>query len=269
MDLTFALVTDVHFGPEARFEGKLRKLSAHAPRLLAEVVETLEREVRPAIVFDLGDAIEDESAEIDRARYAEFLSVFARLSCETHHVAGNHDLARLGEAELLRAWGEPGPLRRSFERSGVRFVLLPTYETKDVDVRVRADDLEWLAAELAAATTPVIVLMHHTASDQDLAQNRWFHAAPHLARVVERKRLRRIVAESGKVVAVFNGHLHWNHFDLCDGVPYVTLQSLVENLDDDAPGRPAAAYAVVRVTDTRVSIDVRGAERVRYQIERR
>ena len=28
MDLTFALVTDLHFGPEARYDGKLRKLTA-------------------------------------------------------------------------------------------------------------------------------------------------------------------------------------------------------------------------------------------------
>ena len=53
-------------------------------------------------------------------------------------------------------------------------------------------------------------------------------------------------AESGRVRAVFNGHLHWNHLDVIAGIPYVTVQSLIENLDDDAPGRPAAAHAVVR-----------------------
>ena len=45
--------------------------------------------------------------------------------------------------------------------------------------------------------------------------------------------------------AVFNGHLHWNHLDVIAGIPYVTVQSLIENLDDDAPGRAAAAHAVV------------------------
>jgi Icc protein len=32
--------------------------------------------------------------------------------------------------------------------------------------------------------------------------------------VRERKALRRILEASGKVLAVFNGHLHWNHLDL-------------------------------------------------------
>jgi Icc protein len=46
------------------------------------------------------------------------------------------------------------------------------------------------------------------------------------------------------------------------------VQSLIENLDDDAPGRAAAAYALVRVTRSRIVIEVRGAETCRYQLER-
>ena len=56
MDLTLGFVTDIHFGPEARFEGKLRKLSAHAPELLERFVAKMNHEVRPdaiAIIFGL------------------------------------------------------------------------------------------------------------------------------------------------------------------------------------------------------------------------
>jgi hypothetical protein len=66
---------------------------------------------------------------------------------------------------------------------------------------------------------------------------------------------------------VFNGHLHWNHFDVIAGVPYVTLQSLIENVDDDAPGRPAAALTTVRLSDRRIVVRVRGNDPARYQIE--
>ncbi len=61
--------------------------------------------------------------------------------------------------------------------------------------------------------------------------------------------------------------MHWNHFDVLDGIPFVTVQSLIENLDEDAPGRAAAAHAVVRLDERRTTIDLFGAERARYQID--
>jgi 3',5'-cyclic-AMP phosphodiesterase len=98
--------------------------------------------------------------------------------------------------------------------------------------------------------------------------NRWFDEAPHLCRVVERGALRRVFESSGKVLAVFNGHMHWNHLDIISGIPYITVQSLVENLDDDAPGRAAAAFAVCDVDERRLLVTVHGEETVRYQVER-
>ena len=111
--------------------------------------------------------------------------------------------------------------------------------------------------------------MHHSAADQVLEGNRWFEGSPHICLVNERRALRRLFRERGKVLAVFNGHLHWNHLAVHDGIPYVTLQSLVENVDDDAPGRPAAAHALVRIDDKRIVVEVEGAERCRYQFARR
>jgi hypothetical protein len=69
------------------------------------------------------------------------------------------------------------------------------------------------------------------------------------------------------VRAVFNGHLHWNHLDLIHAIPYVTVQSLIENVDDDAPGRPAAAHAVVRLSDRRMMVRVAGNDPARYEVE--
>ncbi len=42
---------------------------------------------------------------------------------------------------------------------------------------------------------------------------------------------------------------------------------MIENLDDDAPGRPAAAHAVVHLEPSRVVVKVEGAERATYQFE--
>ena len=60
--MRLALITDVHFGPPATFEGKLRKLSHHALALTREFIHRINTVERPDLVVNLGDVVEDESA---------------------------------------------------------------------------------------------------------------------------------------------------------------------------------------------------------------
>lgn len=270
MDFVFALVTDLHFGPEAHFAGKLRKLTSHAPGLAKAFVERMNTDVRPSMVVNLGDDIEDESPQADRARYQACIDILRGVNAELVNVAGNHDLIYLQPSDLLEIWGKSpeNKLYSSFDRAGIHFVVLHTRERKDLDVSVGEEQLDWLAADLAeAAAKPIIALMHHSAADQDLRGNRWFEGLPHICLIRERRKIRELFARHGRVMAVFNGHLHWNQLSVFDGIPYITLQSLIENVDDDAPGRAAAAHAIVRVQKKRLVVEIEGAERARYQFE--
>jgi predicted phosphodiesterase len=226
--------------------------------------------VRPDLVVNLGDDIEDDGPAADRERYGACVGTLRGVEAELFHVAGNHDTIHLGPDDLLAAWGRPeiSRLHYAFDRGGFHFTVLHTRERKDLDVSLGDEQLAWLAEDLTGTTLPTVVLMHHSAADQDLRGNRWFEGSPHLCLVRERRALRRLLQQHG-VLAVFNGHLHWNHLDVIEGVPYVTLQSLIENLDEDAPGRPAAAHAVVRLGKERIVVEIEGAERARYQFERR
>jgi 3',5'-cyclic-AMP phosphodiesterase len=265
--LTLGIVTDLHFGPEARYEGKLRKLSHLAAALAREVVRLFNEQVHPDLLVNLGDDIEDESRESDLVRYGDCQSILRTAHAPVVNVAGNHDLIHLNREDLNRFWGRTGPLYYSFDRGGWHFVVLHTIEIQDVEIRVPRPQLDWLRADLALAATPTIVLMHHSASNQTLDDSRWWPGRAHLALVKERAELRQMFEASNRVRAVFNGHLHWNHFDVIAGVPYVTLQSLIENVDDDAPGRPAAALTTVHLSDRRIVVRVRGNDPARYQIE--
>jgi Icc protein len=267
MELVFALIADPHFGKEARHEGKLRKLTLQAGPLARQFVRRMNDVVHPDLVFNLGDDIEDESPEKDRERYRECISILAGLKSQIRHVAGNHDLINLTEDDLREIWGHMAPLFYSFDEKGIHFVVLLTHETKDVSANIDAEQIEWLARDLEQTTFPTIVLMHHVASEQDLTHNRWFCSAPEICRIKERAALRAVLVASKKVLAVFNGHAHWNHFDLCDGIPFFTIQSLTENLDEDGPGRPAAAWAVCRLSDERLIVEIEGNDPARYQIE--
>ncbi|HVY47041.1 MAG TPA: metallophosphoesterase, partial [Minicystis sp.] len=238
MTLTLALVTDLHFGPEARWNGKLRKLTHHAGDLARAFVERVNAEVKPDLVVNLGDDIEDEGLETDRARYLACQSILRGADAELVNVAGNHDTVNLSAEELTSIWRRPATaLHYAFDRGGFHFVVLHTRERQDVDVSVGAEQLAWLEADLRANAGPTVVLMHHSAAEQDLTGSRWFEGRPHVALVRERRQIRKLLHEHGQVLAVFNGHLHWNHVDVIGGLPFVTVQSLVENLDEDAPDR--------------------------------
>ncbi len=273
--ITLGLVSDLHFGLETHHRGKLRKLTREAPKLAKAFVERMNESVRPDLVVNLGDDIEDEDRDADLGRYRGCFQVLSRAKAEIVHVAGNHDTVHLGHDDLRAIWGagpwDDPPSQRdlcyAFERGGFRFVVLHTHERQDVDITVGVAQLEWLAAQLHAATLPVVILMHHSASEQDLRGNYWFEGREHVALVKERAELRTIVRQSGKVRLVLNGHVHWNHLDVVDGLPFVTVQSLIENLDEDAPGRAAAAHAVVRLDERRTIVEIEGAERARYQFD--
>ena len=267
MSLTLGFVTDLHFGPAAYHEGKLRKLTHHAADLTRDVVRVMNEQVRPDLLVNLGDDIEDESREADLARYTECQDILRTAKAELVNVAGNHDTVHLTRDDLTRVWRHDGPLFYAIDRGGFHLVILHTHERKDVDVRIPNAQLEWLKDDLARTALPALVLMHHSASEQDLGDSFWFHDVPHLALVKERAELRAILQQSGKVRAVFNGHVHRNHLDVIAGIPYVTIQSLIENLDEDAPGRPAAAHAVATVTASRIVVRVLGNDPARYQLE--
>lgn len=260
-------VTDIHIGPEAYHEGKLRKLTHHATRLLQDVVRTMNETVQPDLLVNLGDDIEDESREADLARYLECQAILRQANAELVNVAGNHDTIYLTRDDIAAAWKHEGQLHYSIDRHGFHIVVLHTFERKDVDVRVPHAQLEWLAADLQKTDLPVVVLMHHSASEQDLGDSFWFHGVPHLALVKERAELRSILEASGKIRVVVNGHVHRNHLDVIRGIPYVTIQSLIENLDEDAPGRPAAAYGVMDIDDKRAVLRVHGNDPAKYQFE--
>jgi Icc protein len=266
--MRFALITDVHLGPPASHQGKLRKLTHLAEELVMTFVRRMRDEFNPDVVINLGDVLEDESVERDRERYAHFVSMLREIGKPVLHVAGNHDTINLTPAELCSMWGTSSEATYSRDHAGVHFAILRTVEHRDERIELPEEQIRWLAQDLAQTELPSVVLMHHPASEMRLEGNRWFEKRPHLCRVVERRALREVIEKSGKVLAVFNGHVHWNHLDIIAGIPYITLQSSIENLDDDAPGRAAAAYAVCDLDERRLVVNVYGTEQMRYQVER-
>src|SRR5262245_47970634 len=124
--MRFALISDVHLGPQAGHQGKLRKLTHLSEELIAAFVKRMREEVQPDLIINLGDVLEDESAEQDRARYAKFVGMLREAGTPVLHVAGNHDTINLTPAELCELWGDTPEVTYSRDHDGVHFAILRT-----------------------------------------------------------------------------------------------------------------------------------------------
>jgi 3',5'-cyclic AMP phosphodiesterase CpdA len=265
--MRLGLIADVHFGPPTGFDGKLRKHGDLAAELTREFVARMNREEKPDLVVNLGDVVEDQGRAEDVEHYAEFLRIMADLDCEVLHLAGNHDLRNLDADDLRRVWQSNYGLYHSLDRGGFHLIVLSAAHRDDLFIELPAEQQVWLEADLGRTRLPTVVFLHHPLGEMDLRQNRWFARDPELCLVRGRQRVRRILEASGKVAAVFSAHAHWNHLGLVRGIPYVTLQSMTENIDEDLPGRPARAFAVVDLDPGRILVRVLGEHSARYEFE--
>jgi len=246
----FAFISDTHIGPTGYFKGIRRKLTENAEPYLAEFAQHVRESGRYDAVLQLGDLIEDETPERDLAHFSTGVNLLAQCGVPAHHVIGNHDTARLSAGDLLTLLNRPSHFY-SFDLAGMHVVVLHTIHGNGRIV-LPAEQVAWLRDDLAGTRLPALVCSHHSFADQDLRGNPWFEGAPQQCLLDNRAEVRSLLNEAGNVVAAVNGHLHWNHVDWHDGIPYITVQSAVENCDD--AGTPAHAWGVIEITSNRFTL---------------
>lgn len=260
--LRFALVADIHIGPEALYEGRIRKLSRFSLDYLDRFVELVQADRdKPefSFVVQLGDLIEDADAEADRANVKAGLSSLARLEkfVPVLHVLGNHEQVNLDVLELSSLIGREKPYY-SLVLTHYHLIVLFSASRLHTDIHIDEEQLAWLERELDMARRPVLVFVHHPLDEQSLRGNVWFEKYPDYCFVEERRAVREALECSGKVLAVFGGHVHQNSVSTINGIHYCTVQSLVENIGEE--GRASCAYAFVEISEKGLSIEVFGAD---------
>lgn len=280
--MRLGIITDVHLGPApdgARpREGQPLKLTAHAEPLTTRVVQGWRECEHPELVLNLGDVLSDVSRAVDLESYARFCALLDGAGVPVLHVAGNHDQVNLSDRDLLGLWQLSGrwPQALRHESStayaadfgGVRFVILSTLWLPPDGVFLGHGQLAFLDRCLASAPGACVLLSHQAASEMSLAGNRWFEAQPQLALIRERAEIRRVLSRHGNVIAAFSGHAHWNHVEVIAGVPFITVQSLTENVGSAGQPLPAAASAIVELSEAGVQLYVGGAHPQRFALRR-
>lgn len=245
------IVGDIHCGPDI-----MSMLGSRAPSMLEAFGEAMQA-FRPDCIVDLGDRINDVAAGQDRQRSAWVRAQLLAHGVPVFHVLGNHDVVNLTKTELGGILGKRGPYEAA-DLDGVRVVVLdsqdPSFERTGGDIG--SEQRTWLEATLAETSHPALVFCHHPLDEQSLDGHWYFADHPTHAFVHQRMSVRTILGRSGRVRAVFSGHLHWTRTTALNGIPYVTLGSLVDG--GFTNGRPAGTFASVTVQEKTIDIQVAG-----------
>ncbi len=166
---------------------------------------------------DLTDTDESREREVDNMR--QIAALFAACPIPTTVVMGNHDAYVFEPAEFYALLGGCEP--RDYSGEGKTLLFLNANHNPDGSPyhphAFRWDECylptEGLRERLDAARGDVYVFLHQNLDAACPADHRPRNA----------EEVCRILADSGKVKAVYQGHFHWGADTQRDGIRYVTL----------------------------------------------
>ncbi len=235
--LRVGLVTDLHHAdkPSAGTRHYRETLGK-----LAEAATQFEKD-KVSFVVELGDLIDAaDSVDIEQ-RYLQTINrEFSAISKDRHYVLGNHCVDTLTKPEFLEGV-EQKESYYSFDRGDFHFVVLDACFRKDGepygrknskwnDANIPAAEVEWLQADLKATSKQTVVFAHQRL---DVSNDHGVKNCPEVRKILE---------ESGKVLAVFQGHSHQNDLKDIGGIHYCTLVAMVEG-----SGVENSGYSVMEI----------------------
>lgn len=244
--LRFGIVTDAHFADGAP------RGSRHYQESVAKMAEcvTLMNEEKVDFLVELGD-FKDQGAPPREQETLQYLAtieeVFRQFAGPRYHVLGNHDVDSLSKAQFLANIENTGIQKDAtyytFDAKGVRLVVLDANYNADgtdynhgqfdwTDTNVPPQELDWIRKNLASTPKPIIVFVHQQLDG----------TGSHSIRNAQR--VRHILQECRRVLAVFQGHNHAGHYSHIEGIHYYTLKAMVEG-----SGEENSAFAIVEVDD--------------------
>jgi alkaline phosphatase len=255
----FGLITDVHANDmDSPVEGKVMVHFADRLATFAEAMNAWPAE----FVVELGDFVNGNfvmGALGDPARIPGILQqaevALSAFTGPVYHVLGNHDVYDLRKDEIQTVLGMARTYY-SFDQGAYHFVVLDAqFETTGEPLAdtfwrvlgtIPTEELDWLRSDLAATAYPTIVFVHQPI-DSDLDT---IAGGPPISNHLE---VQAVLASSGAVIAVFQGHDHEFRHQVLEGVHYVTFNAFV----DETEPTPLT-YARVRLDPTERTIEIDG-----------
>jgi len=248
----FGIVTDTHY---ADIPNGKKTFNSESLAKMNECVETMNNE-KVNFLIELGD-LKDISHPVSESITLEYLDaiekVFTKFNGPRYHVLGNHDMDCISKEKFLSHIENTGiPKRKkyySFERIGLHFIVLDANYTSDgldyecgnfewSDTNIPQSEIDWIKKDLLSSEKPVIVFTHQLLDGS---------FGP--ATINNAKKVRRVLENSGKVLAVFQGHLHKGRYRKINKIHYYTLRAMVLG-----KGKENNSYAIVEIYNDHINI---------------
>ena len=238
------IITDTHHTNKA--DTATRKYSVASEKM--SVFITSMKKEKPAFVIELGDLVDAVAEGSDPVKnLSEIERKFT--SFEPHyHVLGNHEFDNLSREFFLSSIDNTGIFQGqtyfSWDNGGVHFVVLDAdyisgnghrpYDMITSEERfwtwrdsfVPPEELEWLKKDLAETSLPAVVFTHQTLDRIDEQDHNIKNASA----------VRKILEDSGRVLAVISGHDHAGGYANIRGIHYIVMNGNV-GVSDQRPWR--------------------------------
>jgi len=235
--LRIGLITDLHYADKPP---AINRHYRETPDKLAEAAERF-GEKKPSVIVELGDYIDSSRDVATDTRFLKRINQgLSAIGGDRHYVLGNHCVETLTKEEFLDGV-EQERSYYSFDKGGFHFVILDACFRSDHepygrensdwrDANIPPDEVDWLKEDLKATDKKTVVFVHQRL---DVENAYGVNNAPEIRGVLE---------DSGKVLAVLQGHYHRNDVKTIGGIPYCTLVAMVEGT-----GAENNAYSILEI----------------------
>lgn len=261
--IRFGMLSDVHYADRAPAENRFYRQS------LAKVQECMEVMNREKVdfVIELGD-FKDQDVLAQEARTLTYVSdiesVFQQFNGPTYHVLGNHDMDSISKEQFLTRVENTGIATSesyySFNQNGFHFIVLDGNFTGEGiaydhgnftwdNAFIPSQELNWLKKDLESNQLPAIVFIHQMLDDSKSKA----HSVQNAAEV------RQVLEQSGKVLCVFQGHVHEERYRLVNNIHYYSIMAVA-----DHEGPANNSYVIVEGYKDE-SLVVKGFRRASHQ----
>ncbi len=242
--LRMGLVTDLHYadkdpGGTRHYRDSIQKFE--------ECIQTFNAEDLD-LAIELGDFVDAaEEVETEIAYLKTLDKIYSKFKGDRHYVLGNHCVWTLTKEQFRDNSGAKAT-HYSFDKNGVHIIILDACYRADgvsyghrnyewTDTEIPLEEQEWLKDDLSKTDLPTVAFTHQRI---DVSNHYGIKSGPEVRKILE---------DSGKVLAVFQGHNHINEHNEIGGIHYVTLAALIEG-----SGQENNAYSILDVYPDRLEV---------------
>lgn len=245
--MKIGIITDIHYGPLRIFKGQNRGNGSDALEKLPIIFEHMKKNGVEAII-NLGDNLAEEGKDKDLAKLHDISSVFRDSGIDVYHILGNHECTTLTKEESMGCLSMKSP----YYFIGTKVCRLFFLDAQDNTCSglISDEQKKWFQEELPRCDS-AYVFVHQSLAEPEPKDNPWFCNGYSGTMVKNRKEIRNIIENSGKVRLVMNGHLHEIRRQDINGIIYQTLGSWSEFMPN---GKRYESYAILEINQRNHSL---------------